>query len=114
MYKTYNKQLTFTATAEDFSKDDIKRKLGVATDQLEDGGSADARPNGFILSVYHNTLNNEVEVYEETVFYDGEQFTEKQNDDNFIHLATLKGDLGFKGKNDEEWLDDYEKPVTYV
>ena len=114
MYKTYNKQLSFTADAQNFSKDDIKRKLGVATDQLEDGGSADARPNGFILSAYYNTLNDEIEVYEETVFYNGDQFTEKQNDDNFIHLATLKGELGFNSKNNDEWLDDYEKPVTYV
>lgn len=114
MYKTYNKQLSFTTGAQNFSKDDIKRKLGVATDQLEDGGSADARPNGFILSAYYNTLNDEIEVYEETVFYNGDQFTEKQNDDNFIHLATLKGELGFNSKDDEEWLGDYEKPVTYV
>lgn len=114
MYKTYNKQLSFTADAQNFSKDDIKRKLGVATDQLEDGGSADARPNGFILSAYYNTLNDEIEVYEETVFYNGDQFTEKQNDDNFIHLATLKGELGFNIKNENEWLGDYEKPTTYV
>lgn len=114
MYKTYNKQLSFTAGAQNFSEDDIKRKLGVATDQLEDGGSADARPNGFILSAYYNTLNDEIEVYEETVFYNGDQFTEKQNDDNFIHLATLKGELGLNSKNENEWLGDYEKPTTYV
>lgn len=110
MYKTYNKEITLTTEANNYNVEEIKLMLSYFANKLVDE-APEARPNGFILATYYNKAKQKNETYEETLFLNGEQNIERRNDDNFILLGTLTGEIGSVTEDAIEWKKDERKDL---